>query len=291
MADQTYPPKSITGTRYKETIPIPEGAKKYTYWDTKQVFDLLSAIRAGKDLGGPTVSPEELVNRLLVEGRSDAGANGYNTENPKARELFRALFGAGTPEPAANFVAAMLDKAAVAKRLNISQDEAYNGTGTSAAGKTGKDYAARMEQSKPAVTDPKNAALLDYVTRGLAGKLTAAERLTQVLPGVEFDRLNASGDLNHLYERLAWNYNYRDPQQKAIMEALSGLSTMPGARNYMRGQQDVTQNAVLNGYRADQGVAPRPYSSEMTATEKTLADILTTNPTFKAMFNSLGVTK
>lgn len=290
MDTQSYPPKSITGTRYKETIPIPEGATKYTYWDTKEVYDLATAIRTAKDFGGPNVTAEDLVNRMLVEGRSDAGANEYNRDNKTARKLFLNMLDSGASDKSATFVAAMLDKLAVAKRLGKPLDEVWNGTGTSKYGKTGKDYAVRMEQSKPAATAPQNTQLLDYVKRAISGNLTTPEVLTQKLPAIEFQRMIPNGDLYNLYDKLAWNHDYKDPQQKAVIETLSSLTKLPINKVHgMDPARMAATQAVLNSYRADQGVAPREANISMDATSKTVADILATNPTFKAMFNSLGL--
>lgn len=157
------------GYRHKETLP------------TKlSVADVISLSRA---LPMTTMSPNQLLDRMLVEGRGDAGVNEYNTNNPRAVAEYNKATAAGHDNLAATFLAAVLDKSETAKRVGRSFDEVWNGTGRSATtGKTGADYAARMKTMEGASKDPRNAGVLDLVTRASKGELSKVETLAAMPP-------------------------------------------------------------------------------------------------------------
>ena len=152
------------GYRHKETLP-----KKM---DGVEIMELAQV------LPRTSMSPEQLLNRILVEGRGDAGVNEYNTHNKRAKEVFDKTTADGGSKLQSTFLAAVLDKAEVAKRTGKSFDEAWNGTGTSVYGKTGADYARRMKEMQGAATDPRNEKLLDLIKRSAEGQLTSKEKLT-----------------------------------------------------------------------------------------------------------------
>ena len=259
-------------------------------WDLKQIYDIATGMPTAAAHGVATPTAEQLVNRMLVEGRSDAGVNQYDYNNKADVALHDKLLAAGVAPLAATFAAAMQTNMRKAARKGISLDEAYNGTGRSAVtGKTGKDYAARMAASTHAVTDPKNAQLLDYVQRAMTGALTPQEHLQHSLPAAELDR-RLSGDLSGSpYASLAWNYDYKDPQQKAVMATLSSLSQLP-KRAALMPDSTVTQ-AALNTTRRVADMPPREHPDNMTATEKTVADLLSELPVFKTMMDNLAISR
>lgn len=165
------------GYRHKETLP--------KFLNARDVVSLASV------LPRTSITPEQLLNRILVEGRGDAGVNEYNTDNKRAVDVYSKAKADGANNLSARFLAAVLDKAETSKRTGKSFDEVWNGTGRSAVtGKTGADYAARMQQMAGAATDPRNADLLDLIKRAGEGKLTAQENLalqdSQYIIGMAF---------------------------------------------------------------------------------------------------------
>lgn len=178
MADSIVP-LLTKAYRDKETLP-----KRF---DTGAIVNLLQGIHAAKTSGvsfsktaEAQLTPERIGNRILKEGRADAGANGFDVNNKKAQELYRAvsdeIFPYSNQDSGARFAAAVLDKAGVADRTGISFDRLYNGTGKSKeTGRTGTDYSKELAAAQGAIDDPRNANFKDLIQRGIAGKLTSSE--------------------------------------------------------------------------------------------------------------------
>ena len=98
-----------------ETQPI----RNSQVWNVSQVYDIAKNIKAALAAGMPSVGAEQLVNKILNEGRSDAGVNEFNTANPKAVALYNKMIAGGASELASAYAAAVLDKRQLASRLNI----------------------------------------------------------------------------------------------------------------------------------------------------------------------------
>lgn len=178
MADSIVP-LLTKAYRDKETLP-----KKF---DTGAIVNLLQGIYAAKTSGVPLsktaeaqLTPERIGNRILKEGRADAGANEFDVNNKKAQELYRTvsdeIFPYSSQDSGARFAAAVLDKAGVADRTGISFDRAYNGSGKSKeSGRTGAQYSKELAAAQGAINDPRNANFKDLIQRGISGKLTSSE--------------------------------------------------------------------------------------------------------------------
>jgi hypothetical protein len=151
------------GYRAGENLP--------TKFDLGSVLDISTAVRIG------AISPEQLVGRMLLEGRADAGVNAIDNKNPKSVALSDNLRSQGVPDLARRLAVVLQEKQGVAKRLGISLDEAWNGTGKSVVGLTGKDYAARAEKFKHVASDPKNQPLLDLIKAAAENKLPPETKL------------------------------------------------------------------------------------------------------------------
>lgn len=269
-------PKNPTGVETK-SIHMTER------WNGTDAYQLATVISPAMELGMPKITAEQLVNKMLVEGRADAGTNQYNYNNPRAKKLYETLTSRGYDVTAATFAAAVLDTQQQAKRLGKSFEEIWNGTGKSAATKrTGAQHAQRYEEHKGAATAPKNAQFLDYVKRAIGGNLTPAEHIVEMLPQMEETRSRT--DLKSPYSAMAWNYNYKNSQEEAIMNQLSAAAKQPGGTF---APDRVISEAVLNNYRATQGLEPRDENSRMSASDKTLSAILSTLPAFQTMAQRL----
>lgn len=162
------PERRSGGKEPIETMP--------TKYDPAMVAQLARAAARLPEFGGKPIPPNVIANMLLVEGRSDAGTDRYDTNKPHLNKMYKSLVGEGYHPKAAMFATAVAEKQAVADRLGIPFYEAWNGTGRSPeTGKTGKDYNARIEAHQFAVQHPKNKPLLDLVTRAQNNALTLDE--------------------------------------------------------------------------------------------------------------------
>lgn len=162
----------IKGYRHKETLPHS--------FDKATILRFAEAAQLGTQLGVPPVAKEQLVNKILLEGRSDAGTNEYNYNNKKAKQVYDALVAFGVDEQAARYPAAVLDKMDVANRRGVSFEEAWNGLGRTSEGRTGKQHADRAAIHKDADKDPRNKELMDLVSRAFIGDLSPTENLMKL---------------------------------------------------------------------------------------------------------------
>lgn len=165
------PNDKVAGYRKGETTPI----------RTLSVADVIAMAQASQfasNIGMPTVGKDQLVNKMLVEGRADAGTNSVDYTNKPAQELLKKMHEAGFSGKAAMYPAAVLEKSIVAGRLGKDFEEIWNGVGTSAdTGRTGKQHAVRVAEHSEAKDDPRNATLVDLVKRARTGELTDIEKL------------------------------------------------------------------------------------------------------------------
>jgi hypothetical protein len=156
-------PMFVQGYRYDrrrgalETLP-----KKFNMEDVRLYSTAIGdAIRAGVPGISENISPEIITAMLLKEGREDLGTNEYNANDPKSRAIYEKYAQEYGHEPAMT-IAAMYDKAKVAKRLGIPFASAWIGTGRSPY-ETSAQYAADTENFKRIATDRKNQSLLNFI--------------------------------------------------------------------------------------------------------------------------------
>ena len=153
IAAYRYDHKSDTGV---ESLP--------TYYKKDDVVNIAQAMKDAKDnLGGRTLNPEDFTNLLLKEGRSNAGFNNLDKNNREAQVLANQLGQIGYNDLSAGAAAAIHQKLQLSDRLNIPFGMAWNGTGKNEQGVTGREYAAQLKQSMPAVTHPANQELYSTV--------------------------------------------------------------------------------------------------------------------------------
>lgn len=153
-----------------ETLP--------TKLDRSQILAVASGLDKAVQEGMPKIGKDKLANKILLEGRADAGTNEYNVNNKDAAALFTKLVDSGIPKLGASYAAAVLDKSQVAERLKIPFERAWNGTGKSAETKrTGQQHADRAAAFGSPEKDPKNADLLASIRRAASDQLTPQERI------------------------------------------------------------------------------------------------------------------
>ena len=237
-------------------------------------------------------TPEALLTKILIEGRADAGTNSFDSNNEKSWNMYDAVNEAVgvndltiplsvQAELAGTFAAAVRDKAEVAKRLNIPFERAWNGTGVSArTGKSGQQHSDRYDQAVrlKSATHPKNAPVLDYITRALAGNLTPQEHLAARLPGLELDNFTTGGvspaaAINEMFTAA--------PDSKQVKNMLNYID--PGLIN----------NTVKNIYRRSAGIPELPLTGPgIDSTMRTETDILMAMPQVQELVKKLtGVAK
>ena len=266
------------------------------YLNTRELYWLLQGARESNQRNEYKLTPEQLVTKLLVEGRGDAGTNEFDTKNKKSWEMYKAVNeavgGSGLPnnmrmisELAGVFAAAVRDKAEVATRLNIPFERAWNGLGISGStGKSGQQHANRYEQAVKlgAATNPKNAPLLDYVTRALAGNLTSQEHLAARISDLEKENLTTGGispmrAIGHMFGNALGKRQYT-----SMLESLT---------------PELINTRAKNMYRQTAGIPEIPLEATDTmsgasSTQRTEADILMSLPQVQTLLQQLtGGTK
>lgn len=172
MADQFNP--IIKAYRKGETVPLK--------LDRSELVGMLNAINVGLANGMPKIGADNFGDKVLLEGREDAGANEFNYKNPNALDLANKVKSVIPDRLAGSiYVGAVTDKAEVAGRLGIPFERAWNGTGTSSqTGRTGQQHSDRAAQMKGAIDDPRNKEFKDLISRGVSGNLTQTEQASQV---------------------------------------------------------------------------------------------------------------
>jgi len=134
-----------------------------TYYHTGEMAQLLKTYKTAKGFGAPDIPAEKLAAMALIEGRQDFGYNDWNRNNKRAVSLYENLINGGATLQAAGFSAAILDKYETAQRLKIPFETAWNGTGKSIWGKTGKDYAGNIREAEKVLQHPKNQPLYNFI--------------------------------------------------------------------------------------------------------------------------------
>ena len=159
----------IKGYRYDkrrqslETLP-----SKFTSHDVKIYSEAIGeALRSGVPGLSEHISPEVVAAMLLKEGREDLGTNAYNKNDPESRKIYESYAKKYGRNPA-EVVAAMYDKAKVAKRLGVPFARAWIGLGKSDY-ETSEQYAKDIENFRRAALDPKNAELLQFIRTSMTG--------------------------------------------------------------------------------------------------------------------------
>lgn len=164
------------GYRAGETLP--------SQFNLAELYSMARSAQAGREHGMPAWGQDKLLDKVLLEGRADAGYNRFNTNNPRAVSLNQIVRGdllnstVPVKEHAMGYPSAILDKTEVADRLGIKRERAWNGTGKSNdTGRTGAQHAQRAAQMAGAQDDPRNAAIKDFMTRAAKDDLTSPEYL------------------------------------------------------------------------------------------------------------------
>jgi hypothetical protein len=138
-----------------ETLP--------TKINAHRLYSLSRDMAAAKDFGVPQLSSTQIASLVLKEGRDDMGSNGQEVETP----LLKSLLDSGMSYESAAILSQIKEKSDTAKRLGISFEKAWNGTGTNKYGQTGQDYANSVKQGLPAISNPQNSQLMSLLQSGL----------------------------------------------------------------------------------------------------------------------------
>ncbi len=261
-----------------------------TKLDAAEILKLADGLRYAQTQGMPPVSPEMLVNKILVEGRADAGTNEYNGNNPRARALYQNMRGMGYDELSATFAAAVLDKTEVAKRTGRTFDEVWNGVGKSReTGRTGKQHSDRAAESKYAATSPKNAQLLELVTRTInSGRtpkeakladLNARDQFRELFDGHSTTLGTVPQSDTQLQQKIigdlvSQSFKAKAPDIPRLQNATNAVSSAP---------RDIWRQMVQNLIR-DSWELPRhtQRNAGFSATDRTLMEILSGIPSVRA---------
>lgn len=182
-----------------ETLPIK--------FQKSEMYSILKGLKDAEKLGMPKLSDQQLANMFLNEGRSDAGYNQYDVNNPRAQKLYEQMREKGYDSLSSGFAAAVLDRSDVAKKNKVSFDEAWNGLGVTSEGRTGRQNAERLAAGSYAPTVAKNSDLMSFITKARSGTLPQEEVVVADLPNKlrnqqVFGGLGGSGMKRYIVESL-----------------------------------------------------------------------------------------
>jgi hypothetical protein len=258
-------PKNKYGAKdYMETLP--------TEYDKYTLSKYVRAMKEGKELGVPQLTPQQLANMALHEGRHDFGFNTMNSENKKAMEIYKALDEKGFGEGAA-FAGAIYDKYETAKRLNKPFEEVWNGTGVNTLGQSGADYAKNFKEANYAATNAKNKDLLDYINRNINDKLTPEEKVVNKIREMEDSNVITNGMDPGEWHKYLLN-NASPEAKKLLMEANPQMLT------------DITRNQVRDMYGLNKVDITKPnFYGQHPYDAATNASLVTEFPEIKALIN------
>lgn len=145
-------------TKKMETTP-----HKY---DKETMNYFIQGMRAGEKYGVPQLDKATLAGMAMQEGPTHPfgfNSSAFNTQNKEAVKVRDKLIADGVESSAATFAASVFDKEQVAKRKNIPFAMAWNGSGKSAYGQSGREYAQLVEKQKEMLQDPKNASFVSWL--------------------------------------------------------------------------------------------------------------------------------
>ena len=169
---------SIYAPAYRkgETLPTP--------FSLTDLYTMGRAAQVGRESGMPAWGQQQMLDKMLVEGRADAGYNRHDYTNPRVAELATTVRNKLKDSPlylnerVLGYPAAVLEKDMVAQRLGIPRERAWNGTGVAKdTGRTGAQHAQRAAQMAGFQDDPRNAVVKDFLERSAKDQLTPKERL------------------------------------------------------------------------------------------------------------------
>lgn len=251
-----------------ETLP--------TKFDKSEMYSILSTLKDAEQLGMPKLTDQQLANMFLNEGRSDAGFNGLNVNNPKAMELYNKLKEKGHSDFGAQFAGAVLDKMQTAQRLKKDFNEVWNGVGVSPVGRTGAQNAQRMQESSYAPDVSKNSELMSFIKGARYGELPKEEAFIASIPMLEKEQkilggLGSFGVKNYLVNKLAET----DPESAKYINKMGTGSIYNIVLNDFLRKNNVQERpldlylhgsgnkqAKMDSYAADQLVMSKPAVQE-----------------------------
>lgn len=225
-----------------------------------EAYELASILKAAREAGMPELTPQQLANMILLEGRGDAGGSHYTYNNPKYRGL-AALLEKQYPEnltgPA--FAAAVKEKADTAKRTGLPFDLLWNGAGkVFGTNWGGVEYNQRAKAFKEssALRHPKNAEFMDFLNRAYEGKLTPEELARAQIQSKEELGTHFGG-----YGTAQRTDNVKSALKFKSM-LIERLQNDPNALNALR---EIPSDALLhvanNIYREAKGIPTKPHGS------------------------------
>lgn len=283
------PTGKFGGTGGIETLP--------TTVSRSEAYELASILKAAREAGMPELTPQQLANMILLEGRGDAGGSYYSYNNPKYRGL-AALLEKQYPEnltgPA--FAATVREKADTAKRTGLPFDMLWNGAGKiPGTNWGGAEYNQRAKAFKesPALQHPKNAEFMDFLNRAYEGTLTPEELARAQIQSKEELGTHLGG-----YGTKKVNDNVKSAREFKSM-LTERLQNDPNALKALRGiPADALLHVANNIYREAKGIPTKPHGSyqlysfpkrqsHARATERSEAEMVMNLPSVRAIIDPM----
>lgn len=133
--------------------------------EIKQMYAFARVAGAAKQLGLPSIDPDQFAAMVLKEGRPDAGFNSFLPAAKPDLEFRKRLDKYNIPDWQKNYLGMINYADRIAKAKKVPFDAVWNGLGVNEYGTSGRDYAKAMEAHRKAVTNPKNKEFRNFVRR------------------------------------------------------------------------------------------------------------------------------
>lgn len=175
------PAGKFGGKEGLETQPVvfPNNKGLYATGQPAEIYAFTRILARAKKYGVPQLSAIQLASMVLKEGRANYGSLSMDYDISKKADikLKERLIDEGAPPLAAEFAINVKQKMEIAKRLGITFEEAWNGTGRNFQRTSGKEYAATYPAYIKAAQHPKNKQLVDLIQSALNAEKPKVRRL------------------------------------------------------------------------------------------------------------------
>jgi len=259
-----------------------------TKLDRGTVAQIVMGLKDALASGMPTVGVDQLANKILFEGRADAGTNQFDFNNKDAAKLYLDMtLNKGLPELGARYAAAVTANQKVADKRGVPFEQAWNGLGVAKLGggqtQSGAQHAARYDKASYAQASLLNTELVNMIQAGANGTLDIADKVLANKANIT-KSLPSQDDLTALLSvELAKSMGKE--QSAKIMEALQA-SGVAGAALKSEITNKVLRNNGIAALPNEDMSSPKNLAGS--AAVRSDAAIAVSHPSVQKILNSIA---